>query len=177
MNRAELEHILRASSGATGETEFIIIGSQSILGRHPDAPRVLRQSMELDIYPRNRPELSPAIEGSLGRYSQFDTTFGYHADGVSPNTAALPPGWETRLVRVENENTNGAIGWCLDPHDLAYAKLAARREKDLEFVANLIRHRLVRLSQVERAIESAEAPLRERLAETWAICRARAASD
>lgn len=96
---------------------------------------------------------------------------------VAGDFGAPPPGWETRLVRVENENTNGAIGWCLDPHDLAYAKLAARREKDLEFVANLIRHRLVRLSQVERAIESAEAPLRERLAETWAICRARAASD
>ncbi len=41
MNRAELEHILRACKGTTGETEFIVIGSQSILGKHPDAPRVL----------------------------------------------------------------------------------------------------------------------------------------
>ena len=100
MKRADLEHILRASKGATGETEFIVIGSQAILGKHPDAPRVLRQSMEADVYPKFRPELSQEIEGSLGRYSHFDTTFGYHADGVSPNTATLPEGWEARLVKV-----------------------------------------------------------------------------
>jgi len=176
MKRADLEHILRASKGATGETEFIIVGSQSILGRHPDAPRVLRQSMELDIYPKERPDLSPEIEGSLGRYSQFDTTFGYHADGVGPETATLPAGWEDRLVRVCNENTGGATGWCLEPHDLAYAKLAARREKDVAFVANLLSHKLIRPSNMENLIASAtDASLRIKLSEAWAICRARAA--
>ena len=42
MKRSDLEHILRASKGATGEKEFIVIGSQAILGPFPDAPRVLR---------------------------------------------------------------------------------------------------------------------------------------
>lgn len=177
MKRAELEHIPRAWKGTTGETEFVIIGSQAILGRHPDAPRVLRQSMEADIYPKHRPELSPEIEGSLGRYSQFDLTFGYHADGVSPDTATLPTGWESRLVKVENENTNGAIGWCLDPHDIAFSKLAARREKDFAYVAALIRHKLVKASKVGALIAAADGPLRERLAEAWAICRVRAAED
>ncbi|HEY5892334.1 MAG TPA: hypothetical protein VIT91_03805 [Chthoniobacterales bacterium] len=51
MNRLELEHIVRAAAGITGKKEFIIVGSQSILGQFPDAPRSLRQSMELDIYP------------------------------------------------------------------------------------------------------------------------------
>lgn len=51
MNRQELEHIVRAAAGITGETEFIVIGSQSILGKFPDAPRTLRQSMEADILP------------------------------------------------------------------------------------------------------------------------------
>jgi hypothetical protein len=46
MKRADLEHILRACRSVTGETEFVVIGSQAILGRFPDAPRVLRQSME-----------------------------------------------------------------------------------------------------------------------------------
>ena len=83
MKRSDLEHILRASKGVTGETEFVVIGSQAILGSHPDAPRVLRESMEADLYPRFRPELSEVIEGSLGRYSRFDQTFGYFADGVA----------------------------------------------------------------------------------------------
>ena len=92
MKRSDLEHILRACKGTTAETEFIVVGSQAILCRFPDAPRVLRQSMEVDVYPKSRPELSEMIEGSLGRYSQFDRMFGYHADGVSPETATLPPG-------------------------------------------------------------------------------------
>ena len=41
--RQEFEHIVRVAAAITGETEFIIIGSQSILGKFPDAPRSLRQ--------------------------------------------------------------------------------------------------------------------------------------
>ena len=80
-------------------------------------------------------------------------------------------------MKVENENTDGAIGWCLDPHDLAYSKLAARREKDIAFVTALIRHKLVKPSKVEAFIAAADGPLRERLSEAWAICRARASEE
>ena len=111
MKRSDLEHILRACKGVTGETEFVIIGSQSILGPFPDAPLVLRESIEADVYPKRRPDLAPLLEGNLGELSLFHQTHGYFADGVSPETAALPPGWERRLVRVSNENTAGAVGW------------------------------------------------------------------
>ncbi|MCX6980262.1 MAG: hypothetical protein NTV08_05855 [Verrucomicrobia bacterium] len=154
MKRADLEHILRACKGTTGETEFIVIGSQAILGRHPDAPRVLRESIEADVYPKLRPDLSPDLAGNLGELSLFHQTHGIWVDGVEPTTATLPAGWESRLVKVENENTNGAIGWCLDPHDLAYSKLAARREKDIAFVTALIRHKLVKPSKVDGAHRS-----------------------
>ena len=174
MKRADLEHILRASKGVTGETEFIVIGSQAILGRFPDAPRVLRESMEADVYPRHRPQLAEEIEGSLGRYSAFDQTFGYHADGVSPTTATLPAGWESRLVKLTNANTDGAIGWCLEPHDLAYSKLAARREKDLAFVAALLKFKLIRQVQLQRLIESTADPaLRDKLRDALIQCQNR----
>ena len=94
MKRVELEHLLRASSGTTGEKDFIIIGSQSVLGKHPDAPREFRQSMELDIYARNNPEMRIEIERNLGELSRFSETYGYFADGVGPETALLPTGWE-----------------------------------------------------------------------------------
>lgn len=177
MKRSELEHILRACKGTTGETEFIVVGSQAILGKHPDAPRVLRKSMEADVYPKFRPELAEFLAGSLGEFSLFHQTHFVWVDGVSPDTATLPAGWESRLVKVENENTNGAIGWCLDPHDIAFSKLAARREKNLAYVAALIRHKLVRPAQVEALIAEADGALRERLSEAWAICRVRAAED
>src|SRR3954467_12141284 len=164
MKRSELEHILRASKQITAETDFIVIGSQSILGPCPDAARVLRQSAEPDLYPKHRPELSAELEGSLGELSQFHQTFGDWADGVRPNTATLPVGWQDRLVRISNENTGGAVGWCLEPHDLAFSKLAARREKDLTFVTNLLRLKLIRPSRLEKSIRGLEdAVLRDRL--------------
>ena len=54
-----------------------------------NAPAPLLVSMETDIDARNRPDLSDDIDGSLGRGSRFDLTFGYHAPGVSPTTATL----------------------------------------------------------------------------------------
>jgi len=174
MKRADLEHILRACKDITGESEFIVLGSQSILGCHPDAPRELRNSMEADLYPKDRPDLSPLIEGSLGELSPFHGTFGYYADGVSPDTATLPIGWTERLIPLCNQNTDGATGWCLDPHDLAFSKLAARREKDLAFVSALLRHKLIRRSRVERLIRSvADRKLCEELSEALQICISR----
>ena len=142
MKRSEIEHVLRAAKGIAGEDEFILIGSQSVLGAFPDAPLVLRRSIELDLYPKLHPEKSDLIDGAIGERSLFHETHGYYAHGVSPETAHLPAGWENRLVRISSENTGGAIGWCLDVHDLAYSKLAAGRPKDLEYVGNLLRYKL-----------------------------------
>jgi hypothetical protein len=48
------------------------------------------------------------------------------------------------MVLVDNFNTNGFRGLCLDPVDLAVSKLAAGRPKDLDYVGVLLRERLVR---------------------------------
>lgn len=174
MNRQELEHIVRAAAGITGENEFIIIGSQSILGKFPDAPRSLRQSMEADIYPKARPELADLISGSLGEYSAFHNTFKYYADGVGPDTATLPDGWETRLIHFSNENTHNAVASCLDPLDLAYSKLAAGREKDLDFVGELCRHHLIKHSALLTLLEQTlEEPLKKTMIERWQVVGAK----
>jgi hypothetical protein len=44
------------------------------------------------------------------------------------------------VVRVENANTSGYAGLCLEVHDLAISKYVASREKDLEFTRELARH-------------------------------------
>ena len=114
MRRTDLQHIIRAAAAIADENEFIVIGSQTILGRYRNAPEALLQSTEADIYVRNRPELADLIEGALGELSPFENTFGYRADGVGPETARLPSEWETRLIPIQNANTNGATGWCLE---------------------------------------------------------------
>ena len=137
MTRTELEHIIRAVAAITNEKELIVIGSQAILGQYPNAPDKLLVSKEADIYAPARPDLSDLIDGALGELSQFETTFGYRADGVGPGTATLPRGWKDRLIPIVNENTNGATGWCLECHDIAVAKYVAGREKDLRYIADL----------------------------------------
>lgn len=143
MKRRELEHIIRASAAITDQYELVVVGSQSILGAVPDAPADLLMSMEADIYPLHRPDLAELIEGAIGELSPFEQTFGYYAQGVGPETAVLPTGWQSRLVKVQNENTDLKIGYCLEPHDLACSKLVAGREKDADFVRRLLSHRLV----------------------------------
>ncbi|MFW6050902.1 MAG: DUF6036 family nucleotidyltransferase [Myxococcota bacterium] len=143
MRREQLEHIIRAAADIADDTDIVIIGSQAILGEHPDAPDELLVSNEADVYPRNRPERADLIDGTIGELSPFHDTYGYYAQGVAETTAILPGGWKERLVPVCNDNTRGATGWCLETHDLVVSKLIPWRDKDQRFVRAAIRHGLV----------------------------------
>ena len=143
MTRYQLEHIIRAAAGNADVRDIVVIGSQAILATYPNAPAELTHSMEADVFPKDAPERSIIIDGSIGELSLFHETFGYYAHGVDGTTATLPDGWRERLVKIETPNTMGAIGWCIEPHDLAVSKLAAGREKDLAFVEAMVRKGLV----------------------------------
>lgn len=140
MNRAQLEHVIRAAATIAGDTEIVVIGSQAILGRYPDAPAELLVSADADVYPRHRPERADLIDGSIGELSPFHEAYGYYAQGVGERTAVLPEGWDARLVRVP---TPAGTGLCLEPHDLVISKYVAGRGKDREYVRAAARHRLV----------------------------------
>jgi hypothetical protein len=101
VRRRELEHVIRAAADVADDDEIIVIGSQSILGKHPDAPAELCVSVEAHVYPRNHPERWELIDGSLGELSPFHDTFGYYAQGVEEGTATLPHGWQERLVPIK----------------------------------------------------------------------------
>ena len=143
MQRSDLEHLIRASGEIAGDDEIIIIGSQAILGQFPNAPVRLLMSMEADIYPKNHPEKADKVDGAIGEGSSFHELHGYYAQGVGERTAVLPKEWESRLVAVNNENTNGVTGYCLEAHDLAISKIIAQRPKDMEFVQELVRHDMI----------------------------------
>jgi hypothetical protein len=75
----------------------------------------------------------------------FNDTHLVYAHGVGPETPTAPDGWQGRLVRVEVPNGPGdiAVAWCIAPYDLVLAKLAAGREKDLDFARAAIVDRIV----------------------------------
>lgn len=153
MKRSELEHIIAAAATIAEDDEIVVIGSQAILGQFPDAPRELRVSNEADVWPRNHPERWEVIDGAIGELSMFHDTFGYYAQGVAPETAILPAGWESRLVAVCTPATRGATGLCLEVHDLVISKYVAARQKDSDFVRAAIRHRLVKKGVLLQRLE------------------------
>jgi hypothetical protein len=164
MTRKELEHVIRAAAEVTNEYEFVVVGSQSILGPIPNPPAELTMSMEADIYPMNAEEKADDIDGALGEGSHFHETYGYYAQGVDSTTACLPHGWKERLRRVQSSATNDRVGYCLDVIDLFLAKTAANREKDRELNIALMWHGyvspqaaidMVALMPVEDAIKKA----------------------
>jgi hypothetical protein len=69
--REQLEHVIRAAATIAADAEIVVIGSQAILGRYPNAPAELLVSADVDVYPRSHPEradLIPAHESaSAGR--------------------------------------------------------------------------------------------------------------
>lgn len=140
MNRQDLEHLIRAAADITNEYEFVIVGSQSILGPIPNPPPEFKVSAEADMFPLNAEDKADAIDGAIGEGSQFHETYGYYAQGVSSKTACLPEGWETRVHRIQNGGTNSRVGYCLDVIDLFMAKSAANRPKDRDFNMALLRH-------------------------------------
>ena len=174
MRRSELEHLIRAASAITDQYELMVIGSQSILGAVPVPPDSLQESMEADMYPLHRPDLADLIDGAIGEGSPFHERFGYYAQGVGPETACLPEGWESRVVRIQNQNTDLKVGLCLDPHDLAASKLAAGREKDWLFVEEMIRHRIVDGRVLQARVDGLAIPDAQKLRlTTWVSARTR----
>lgn len=153
MTRPELEHIIRAGAAIVGDSHLVVIGSQAILGQYPGAPIELLLSMEADVYPKHHPENAIVIDGAIGELSMFHETFGYYAHGVAPETATLPDGWQDRVVAVCNANTNGLTGECLEAHDLAVSKLAAGREKDMDYVRVMVLGGLAEATILRRRID------------------------
>lgn len=151
MRRDQLEHAIRTACQIIAAPAVIVVGSQAILGtyREEQLPPAATMSLEIDVLPiadsnEETARLADLIEGVAGEFSPFEQTHGFSIDGVDLTTSALPDGWRTRLVRVQNKNTappSGQpqfTGWCLDKEDLCVAKLCALREKDQNFVSALI---------------------------------------
>ncbi|MCP2316603.1 hypothetical protein APR12_001940 [Nocardia amikacinitolerans] len=156
MRRDQLEHAIRTACQIIGRPEVIVVGSQAILGTFDETrlPADATMSLEIDILPiaddnDETSRLADLIEGVAGEFSAFEDLHGFSIDGVDMETAALPDGWRSRLVKVQNVNTAApsgepqVTGWCLDKEDLCVAKLCAFREKDQNFVAALLESGLV----------------------------------
>jgi hypothetical protein len=169
MNRPEFEHVIAVAAEVSGEDELVVIGSQAILGSHPEAPEALLVSLEADVYPMRAPEKADLIDGALGDGSPFHRSFGYYAHGVAPETAVAPAGWQQRLVRYDVParvaSARRAVAWCLEPHDLVLAKCVAGRERDWAYARTALSSGLVEVEVLLSRIDvlPVSADIKERI--------------
>jgi len=155
VKKHELEHIIRSARTICEDDEFIIIGSQSLHGKYPNLADELNFSAEVDIIAKNKSDNTELLN-NIGVDSPFHEMNGYYADPVDFETATLPKNWKNRLVNLKVEtNTNGARAYCLEPHDLVVAKLAAGREKDRVFISGLLKRNLIEPNKIaDRIVET-----------------------
>lgn len=183
MLREELEHAIRASASVLGQDTVIVVGSQSILGSwdEDDLPEAVTLSTEVDICPIVDDEdesLATLLDGAIGEFSDFHQQFDFYVQGVGQTTSVLPWGWRARVVTVTNSNTNGAVGLCLDPHDLCAAKLVAGRAKDHRFVSALLDAGKVDMATLDSRLELVDEQEPGRAtARSWVRSRRRISAD
>ena len=174
MTRDQLLTLLRAAALPDAAVQIVVVGSQSVLGAHPDdeLPDRATQTAEADVMYRRAgefdQELTEIVDAHFGEGSAFHEEHGVYLQGVDEDTSVLPAGWDTRLVHLDTlpprDDTDGTPDYavpvlCLEPHDLSVAKLAAGRPKDIEFVhalllsghldATLLRARATQLDPVQ----------------------------
>jgi hypothetical protein len=161
---ADLEHVVAAAAEVTKQDEFVVIGSQAILGTSDEPPDALLYSLEADIYPLDAPEDSDFIDGALGDGSPFHEAHGYYAHGVGPETAKAPRGWQDRLVKREIPSRPGAkreapiIAWCLEAHDLVLSKCVAGRQRDWDYALAALEAGLVQRDTLLARVPDLPAP-------------------
>lgn len=145
MNRDQFDHAIRAAGAILATDKVLVIGSQAIHGSTNIEIPEAQRSIEVDVSALKDDDgtMADLIDGSIGELSIFQETFGYYAQGVTPDTAILPGGWRKRLVTYESPSTNGVKALCLEIHDLWISKAIANREKDREFCGALLDRRLV----------------------------------
>ena len=115
MTRHQLEHVIRAAAASANVREIVVIGSQAILGSFPSPPKQLQQSMDADVYPKDRPDLAIVIDGAIGELSIFHSTFGYYAHGVGEETAVLPADGKTAWLRWKTKTLSEQSGGASNP--------------------------------------------------------------
>lgn len=139
MRLRSLRHLVRAAGGLGQSEKIYVLGSSSLLASFAelgenDGPLTTTLDADLLLDPISK-QIAGLVSKAIGENTAFHSEMGYHADIVHPDiTQTLPPGWEKRLVALE-DFTNV---FCLDPCDLAAVKIVVGRKKDLALVRNLL---------------------------------------
>lgn len=152
----DLKHFITAVKKAAEVYQcdhFIVVGRGSLSASMPDAPAAMRTTGDIDLFTTfdaAMVEKWAAADPSVGAGSEFFEEHGFYIERVGEWTLLdQPEGWQERAVKMKIENIDVLV---LHPLDLAYNKLDAGRDKDIEFLAEGFRCGIYLYAEVEQFI-------------------------
>ncbi len=169
MKRSDIALLLQRAQAVIHHTDYVIIGSLSILGATDTPPLAMLGSIDVDLYPADDPRRADEVGRALGLGSPFEIEFGYYADPVSPSLATLPDGWQARLIQVPLDG--GVTAWFLDPNDAAISKYARCEDRDRRWLRAGLQAKILSLAVIEYRLRN------ETVMRDGELERARAAMD
>jgi hypothetical protein len=154
MNVDALFALLVEAKKQCGHSDYVIIGSLSILGMSDVTaiPGDMTMSIDADCYTLSDPGRIMDLRPALGEGSPYHKLRGIYLDPVSPKLPTLPEHWESRLLRMERQ---GVVALFLEPHDAAVSKLARGEERDVRWVLAGARNNIISLPTVAVRMKSA----------------------
>lgn len=134
MDLSHLQALFSEARRLTNHSEFVVVGSLSILGivQGNNVPARMLMSIDVDCYTRADPGRIFELKDALGEGSAFEAANGYYLDPVSPNLPVLPDQWEARLI--PRGLGDGVLIFFLEPNDAAVSKYARGEPRDREWI-------------------------------------------
>ncbi len=156
MRRQQLIELTRRVAQISGTEAPIICGTQSVFAYTTLIPDIVSHSVECDyLFTNLDRDTRNQIIDDLGIDSDFREREGYYADPLGLFTVVLPPGWQERLQPLWDEEDR-LIAYCTELYDTAFRKLIAGREKDFEFLGEIMKRGLLDPQTLAERIASAQ---------------------
>jgi len=138
-----------------------VMGSSALLAYDPslgESGQPLELSLDADLLLDPTDQAQAAVlHEAVGEGSLFHREYGVYVDLLRPEIEeTLPPGWRGRCMAMEDiEHV-----LFLDPYDLAVAKLAVARDKDILLLRGLMDRGLLTYERLQQRFR--ETPMDER---------------
>jgi hypothetical protein len=151
MHLRSLRHVVEAVEALVHPARITIMGSSSLLAFDAtlgDVGQPLELSLDADLLVEPADvRLAAVLHEAVGEGSLFHREYGVYADLLRPDIdETLPAGWRGRCTGLNDMEHV----YCLDRYDLALAKLALAREKDLALLRGLVERRVIDLQTLRR---------------------------
>ena len=156
MRKEQLIELTRRVAQISGVELPIICGSQAVFAHLTLAPEIVSRSVECDyLFTALDRETRNRVLDQIGIDSEFREREGYYADPLGLFTVVLPPCWQERLKPLTDEDGR-VVAYCTELYDTAFSKLIAGREKDFEFLDEIIMRGLLDLRSFAERIRAAK---------------------